>query len=97
MSQCKNKNMTHEQHHLIGQRVNLKSETTSQVYPSLREEPFVTTHYEIDDPVMQEQINALGSKVRVWLPGTWGTTDHKMGRINVQIDKDGVITKVYNG
>jgi len=43
-------------HTLIGKKVKLKVSTTSRVYENLSLEPIVSTHYELDDPVMETLI-----------------------------------------
>ena len=80
--------MTNE---LVGQKVKLK-ETKRTVHE------FEYIQYELDDPEMEHKITtALGKNVRIFTPGTMGTADYKPYRMNVQINKDGVITGINNG
>jgi hypothetical protein len=81
-------NQTHD---LVGQKVNLK-ETKRTVHE------FEYIQYELDDSVMEDKIKStFGEGVRIFTPGTMGTADWKPYRMNVHIDKHGIITRINNG
>lgn len=59
--------------------------------PRLGKIPY--THVEIaeNEPTfkeMQEIAKAKNLSLRIWLPGTAGTADFRMDRVNVDVDKD---------
>jgi len=51
--------------------------------------------YEVNDPEFEKEIEGL--YVRVWTPGTRGTCDWNTSRLNIHINKDGIITQVNYG
>ena len=53
--------------------------------------------YEIVDPEFVAEINNISSDNRIFPPGTMGTMDYKMSRLNVYINAEGVVTKVNYG
>lgn len=80
---------------LVGQKFNLKESTF--IYGKGGGQ-VVRTRYELDDPEMEAKIRDMfGENVRIFPPGTAGTTDWKPFRTNVHISKDGIITDVRAG
>lgn len=57
----------------------------------------VHTQYELDDPVLLQELKDAYPTFRIWLPGTIGTMDFRPSRTNVRIDESGIIIQVYRG
>lgn len=53
--------------------------------------------YEVNDPEFIAEIDAITSENRIFPPGTMGTMDYKMFRLNVYINTEGVVSKVSYG
>lgn len=55
--------------------------------------------YKVNDPVKVREIEAAfpGQTVRLMTPGSLWTCDVCMGRINVVIEEDGTISRIYEG
>lgn len=61
-------------------------------------EGFKYTSYEFEDPTFEARMQKkFGDSVRLRLPGRMFTCEFNSGRVNVHIDKDGVITKICYG
>lgn len=75
----------------VGQTLRLR--VTEFDYPPIG----MVKQYELDDPEMEAKLRALASSVRIFPPGTGGTTDSKPFRLNFSVDENGVITRAYMG
>lgn len=80
--------------YLIGQKVPLNVEKKSQmVFGKTMSYSF----YTMADARIEEKLNSLAENVRIFLPGTVGTMDYRLDRLNVSITEQGVIDRVYYG
>lgn len=84
----------YQNHPLIGKRINLKK---SEVTQKLLNQDYTYTIYQVDDPYMVRYINAFFPDFRILLPDDFSTSDYKPNRVNVYINKDGIITDMSNG
>lgn len=84
----------YKDHPLIGQHVKIKAQEHVQEFLG-KELKF--TSYTLDDPEMQKKISQTFPNVRIFPPGTMGTADYKPNRVNVYLNKDGIITEISNG
>lgn len=53
--------------------------------------------YRLDDPEMEAKLNALSSGVVILPPGYATTMNHDPFRMNVIIEPDGLISRIYMG
>ncbi len=67
------------------------------------EHAFEYEEHETDDPIlkeMEEKAAKIGMVIRLWFPGTVGTMDYRIDRINVRVEPVGdkfVITDIHVG
>jgi hypothetical protein len=76
---------------LVGRKVNLLERKITT--------KFGTEHvvYTVDDPSFVGMVKEMYPDVRIFPPGTGGTTDWQPFRTNIYVDKDGIVTEVTNG
>lgn len=89
-----NMQKNYDNHPLIGQKVNLKTEEHKIKF---LDKDLTMTSYTLDDPHMQKLIQDTFPDVRIFPPGTMGTADYKPFRVNVNINEQGIITSISNG
>lgn len=79
---------------LVGRKVKLK---INEIVRGEGENKRIYHQYKIDDPEFVAEVNAISSNNRILPPGTGGTMDFQMFRLNVHINEDGIVTDVaYN-
>lgn len=81
--------------YLIGRRVNMI--ITEEEYQIDKDEKIVYKEYEINDPEFKKEIDSINDNNRIFTPGTAGTMDYKMGRLNIYINEEGIVNKVNFG
>lgn len=72
-----------------GREVNAK-EITQNVKIGDTTYPITEVHLDKDDPAVTElsaAVKAAGLKLRLWLPGTMGTMDYRLDRLNAGVEK----------
>ncbi len=74
-----------------GREVNATEQTSSRYYKFL-DKTITSTYVTLDDndPAVKEleaAVKAAGLELRIWLPGTAGTTDMVDNRLNVDVEK----------
>ena len=79
---------------LVGRKVNL---TVTDVEYGKDENKKIYKRYEVVDPEFEKEVNAISSENRIFPPGTAGTMDFKPYRLNVYINKDGIVEMVNYG
>ncbi len=79
---------------LVGRKVTL--EVTERVRGE-GENKRVYESYKVNDPQFVEEVNNISTNNRIFPPGTGGTMDYQMFRLNVYIDENGIVTDVSYG
>lgn len=79
---------------LVGRKVIL--EVTERVRGE-GENKTVYESYKVNDPQFVEEVNNISTNNRIFPPGTGGTMDYQMFRLNVYIDENGIVTDVSYG
>lgn len=79
---------------LVGRKVTL--EVTERVRGE-GENKRVYESYKVNDPQFVEEVNNISTNNRIFPPGTGGTMDYQMFRLNVYIDETGIVTDVSYG
>lgn len=80
--------------YLVGRKVNM---TVTEHEYGKGEDKMKYKQYEINDPDFVAEIDAINAENRIFPPGTMGTMDYKMFRLNVYINAEGVVSKVNYG
>lgn len=80
--------------YLIGQKVPLNVEIKNTVIFGKNKS---YSFYTMADARLEEKLNSLAENVRVFLPGTVGTMDYRLDRLNINITEQGIIDRVYYG
>ena len=80
--------------YLIGRKVNLI--VTEHEYGK-GEDKMKYKQYKVDDTEFEKEIDSIASQNRIFPPGTMGTMDYKMFRLNVYINEEGIVTRVSYG
>lgn len=85
-------NFEEAQAKLVGTKIYIEVETTTRTHGQYR-------RYTVNDPVKEREIEAAfpGQPVRLMVPGSMWTSEICMGRINVVIEEDGTISRIYEG
>lgn len=79
---------------LVGRKVNLNiTEHDIKIGKNTKK----YKHYEIVDPEFEKEVDNINSYNRIFSPGTVGTMDYQITRLNVYIDTEGVVYKVNYG
>lgn len=79
---------------LVGRKVKLK---INEIIRGEGENKRVYHQYKVDDPEFVAEVNAISANNRILPPGTAGTMDFQMFRLNVHINEEGIVTDVaYN-
>lgn len=78
----------------IGRHVNI---VKSNVPIKLRGEIVNREVIKLNDPSFEQEVNAFAGLHRIWTPGSIGTMDIQPNRFNVQVDENGVVSKVWWG
>lgn len=79
---------------LVGRKVNL---SVTEVEYGKDENKKIYKRYEVVDPDFEKEVNSITSENRIFPPGTAGTMDFKPYRLNVYINKDGIVEMVNYG
>ena len=86
--------MNEREEALVGRKVNL---TVTDVEYGKDENKKIYKRYEVVDPEFEKEVKAISSENRIFPPGTAGTMDFKSDRLNVYINKDGIVEMVNYG
>lgn len=80
--------------YLVGRKVNLI--VTEHEYGK-GEDKMKYKQYKVDDTEFEKEIDSITTENRIFPPGTMGTMDYKMFRLNVYINEEGIVTDVNYG
>lgn len=79
---------------LLGRKVNV--EVTEQEITSGKNTKKYKS-YTLNDSQFEKEVDSITSNNRIFTPGTMGTMDYQITRLNVYINEEGVVDKVSYG